>query len=137
MQTSEMPTVAEVTAWAHALYADAVDRKEAAGFAAVFTEDAWMRFGNAEPIVGRDAIQAAIAHFFSLFSELRHEFKGVWYQDSAAILEAIVTYKRFDGSEVSVPAVTIFRFDPEIRLPMKSAVAHRCQMYVDLTPLFA
>ena len=50
--------------WAHHLYRDSVDRKDAAGFAAVFAEDGTLRFGNEEPLHGRPAIEAAIAHFF-------------------------------------------------------------------------
>lgn len=123
-----------VLAWVAALYTDAVDHKDAAGFAAAFTEDARMRFGNAEPVVGRGAIEAAIAYFFSAITALRHETVGAWYDDGALIVEAIVTYTRHDGGIVSVPAVTIFRLTDAAGPPF---LAHRCQMYVDLAPLFA
>ena len=59
-----IPPTEAVLSWARALYADSVDNKDAAGFAAAFTETGSLRFGNADPIVGRDAIEAAIAHFF-------------------------------------------------------------------------
>ena len=39
----------EVLAWARDLYARAVDHKDAAGFAAAFTPNAWPRFGDAPP----------------------------------------------------------------------------------------
>jgi ketosteroid isomerase-like protein len=118
--------------WARKLYDEAVDRKDAAGFAAVFTDDAWMRFGNAEPIVGRPAIQNAIAQFFTLIAGLRHNMTGIWSQQDAVICEATVTYTRHDRSTVQVPAVTIFRLKNSPTGP----VAYRVQMFVDLAPLF-
>ncbi len=131
------PTSAEVIDWARELYVNAVDQKDAAGFAAPFADDAWMRFGNNEPIVGRENIEAAIAGFFSAFVDLRHQSVGAWYDDGALILEAVVTYTRFDGGVVSVPAVTIMRFADAGSRPAFPPVVQRCQMYVDLTPLFA
>ena len=128
------PTRAAVLAWVADLYAGAVDHKDAAGFAAAFTEDAWMRFGNAAPVIGRDAIEAAIAQFFSAIAALQHETVGAWYDDGALIVEANVTYTRHDGGIVTVPAVTIFRLTDAAGPPF---LAHRCQMYVDLAPLFA
>jgi ketosteroid isomerase-like protein len=129
------PTRAEVARWAHDLYAGHVDRKDAAGFAAVFTPDASLHFGNAEPIVGRDAIRDVIAQFFTAMVALRHESKGLWYDGDTLILEAAVTYTRHDRREVTVQAVTIFRLagvDDKGR-----PVADQCRIFVDLAPLFA
>ena len=122
----------DVNAWVEALYGGAVDHKDAAGFAAVFAEDAWMRFGNAEPVIGRDAIEVAIAHFFTLFQGLHHDFTAIWAPDDAVILEGDVTYTRFDGSTVSMPFTTILRLTAP-----GSGIVRRAQMYLDLTPLFA
>ena len=134
MQGTETARAREVVErWAHDLYADAVDHKDAAGFAAAFTPDAWLRFGNAPPIVGRDAIREAIAQFFAAFDSLRHESKGTFLDGHTLILEAVVTYARHDGGVVSVPAVTIFRLVEDSARP----VADQCRIYVDLAPLFA
>lgn len=130
-----MPAREEILRWAEDLYANAVDRKDAAGFAAAFAADGWCRFGNAEPLVGRDAIREAIAGFFSAFQSLRHESKGRYVDGDQLILEAFVTYLRHDGGEVTVPAVTIFQIAGvgEDGRP----VADNCRIFVDLTPLFA
>lgn len=142
MQTIERDaTVGEVTIlprqraieWAKALYDGAVDKKDAAGFAAVFADDAWMRFANNEPVVGRKNIEAAIAGFFTMLDTLEHEQTGIWSQGDALILQANVTYRRLDGGVVTVPAVTIMRLAGTAAAP----VVKRCQMFVDLTPLFA
>jgi ketosteroid isomerase-like protein len=129
--SSETP--AEIVSWARDLYTDAVDQKDAAGFAAVFTEDAWLRFGNADPIVGRAHIEAAIAQFFTYMVDLRHEFTAISTQGDTIFLEAVVTYTRHDAGIVTVPAMTVFHMsDVDGR-----RLAHRCQIYVDLAPLFA
>ena len=129
----------EVLAWARDLYARAVDQKDAAGFAAAFTPDAWLRFGNAPPLTGREAIETAIAQFFTAFIALRHESKGEFLVGNTLVLEAVVTYTRHDLKQVSIPAVTIFRLagttdgNGDGRRP----VADQCRIYVDLAPLFA
>ncbi|MGI8510245.1 MAG: nuclear transport factor 2 family protein [Gemmatimonadaceae bacterium] len=125
----------DVLPWAQNLYAESVDNKDAAGFAAAFTSDAWLQFANAPRIVGRDAIEAAIAQFFASFRDLRHESKGTWLQGDTLILEAVVTYTRHDGQRVSVPAVTILRLASGAA--SNSPLADQCRIYVDLTPLYA
>jgi ketosteroid isomerase-like protein len=127
----------EVIAWANDLYARSVDNKDAAGFAAAFTPDGWLRFGNAPPITGRDAIREAIAGFFGSFASLSHESTGNYLVGDTLILEAVVTYTRHDGRVVSVPAVTIFRFASDADSDALHPTADQCRIYVDLTPLYA
>ena len=134
MQRSEAAwTPTEAARWAHELYGGAVDQKDAAGFAAALTDDAWLRFGNAEPIVGRAAIEAAIAQFFTAFVALRHEFTAITPCGDTLFLEATVTYTRHDGGVVTVPAMTVLHMTET----SGRRLAERCQMYVDLSPLFA
>lgn len=139
------PARDDVLRWARDLYANAVDHKDAAGFAAAFTPDAWLRFGNAPAITGRDAIRDAIAAFFAAFASLRHESKGEFLDGDTLVLEAVVTYTRHDGGVVSVPAVTIFRLAGSAGSAAaddgsgarRRPVADQCRIYVDLAPLFA
>lgn len=123
---------AKAVAWVRELYHNHVDKKDAVGFAAVFADDAWMRFANADPIVGKKNIEAAIAGFFTMLDTLTHEQTGLWSQRDALIIEANVTYRRLDGGMVTVPAVTIMRLAATATGP----VVTRCQMFVDLAPLF-
>jgi len=51
------------------------------------------------------------------------------------VLEAVVTYIRHDGKEVTVPAVTIFHLIPINA--SSTPLADECRIYVDLAPLFA
>jgi ketosteroid isomerase-like protein len=134
METIERTvTPAAAEEWARRLYAEVVDRKDAAGYAAAFVEDGWLRFGNNEPLVGRAAIEAAIAGFFSAFQSLRHEATRTTSAGNLLFLEATVTYTRHDGKQVSVPAMTVYEMAETSGAPL----ARRCNIYVDLTPLFA
>ena len=126
--------MADMISWADRLYSEGVDNKDAAMFADAFTSEGWLRFGNNPPLIGRDAIREAIAGFFSMFASLEHESAGTTFSDGTLVVEATVTYTLFDGGIVSVPACTIFRFaDTSGDRPL----AHKCQIYVDLAPLFS
>jgi ketosteroid isomerase-like protein len=134
MQTMERAwTAADAAAWAQQLYDGAVDRKDAAGYAAAFTDDAWLRFGNNEPLVGRANIEAAIAGFFQAMQTLKHTPERTTAIGNLLFLEATVTYLRHDGAEVSVPAMTVYEMAEMAGTPR----ARRCNIYVDLAPLFA
>ena len=126
--------MADMISWADRLYSEGVDNKDAAMFADAFTSEGWLRFGNNPPLIGRDAIREAIAGFFSMFASLEHESAGTTFSDGTLVVEATVTYTLFEGGTVSVPACTIFRFaDTSGERPL----AHKCQIYVDLAPLFS
>ena len=137
MSQQNVFTPDEAAAWSRDLYDNGVDKMDAVRFGSVFTDDAWLRFGNNDPVVGRSAIEAAIAGFFTTIGSLRHESAGTWCQGDALILQANVTYDRRDGGEVTVPAVTIFQLKRSEEDPSSPPMAHRCQMFVDLTPLYA
>jgi hypothetical protein len=125
-----------VMRWADDLYRNAVDHKDAAGFAAAFAPDGWVQFGNWPRTTGREAITAAIAQFFAGFQSLSHKSAGQWLDRGTLVLEAEVTYLRHDGATVTVPAATIFRLAAE---PSAEGMpqAKECRIYVDLTPLYA
>lgn len=126
---------AEVARWAKELYSDHVDHKDAAGFAAVFAPNGALSFGNSETLTGREAILAAITQFFSAFESLHHHSGRTWLDGDTVILEAVVTYMRHDGKQVTVPATTIFHLSPDAQ--SAGILADECRIYVDLTPLFA
>ena len=126
----------KVMRWADDLYANAVDKKDAAGFAGAFAPDGWVQFGNWPRTQGREAITAAIANFFSGFQSLSHRSVGRWLDRGTLVLEAEVTYLRHDGRTVSVPATTIFRLARE-RSEDGRPQAKECRIYVDLAPLYA
>jgi len=106
-----------------------IDRKDTAGFAEFFTEDAEFVFGNAAPLCGRAAISAGLGPFFDSIAGLGHEITREWVVDGTHIVEALVTYRRLDGTTVTVPAVSIFRRGRQL--------IDDYRIYVDLAPLVA
>ena len=110
------------------LFAD-IDSMEPDRFAAHLAEDVTMRFGNADPIHGREAVRDAWATFCQDLNGVHHDLVEQWHIDGTAIVEARVTYTRGDDSEVTVPVATIYR-------ERDGAIADY-RMYIDLAPLFA
>jgi ketosteroid isomerase-like protein len=109
------------------LFAD-IDSMEPDRFAAHLADDVVFRFGNADPIQGRDAVRDAWAGFCETLDGVRHDGMEQWEQDGTTIAAAEVTYTRKDGSRVTVPVATIYRGDDEIE---------DYRIFIDLAPLFA
>lgn len=110
------------------LFAD-IDSMEPERFVAHLAEDVTMRFGNAEPLRGRDAVRDAWAAFCKELRGIRHEVVERWKVDEATIVEATATYTRSDDSKVTVPVVTIYR--------EREGQINDYRIYIDLAPLFA
>ena len=110
------------------LFAD-IDSMEPERFAAHLAHDVTMRFGNAEPIHGRDAVQEVWAAFCADLNGVSHDVIASWTIDEATIVEATVTYTRKDSSQVAVPVVTIYR--------ERGAEIADYRIFIDLAPLFA
>jgi ketosteroid isomerase-like protein len=107
-----------------------IDRMDAAAWASYLAPDAVMRFGNAEPVNGRDACRDALAGFYDTIKGLRHQIVEQWVHGSTTIVEAVVTYTRGDDRQVDVPVVTVYRTNPE------DLIADY-RVYIDLAPVFA
>jgi ketosteroid isomerase-like protein len=109
------------------LFAD-IDSMEPDRFARHLSPDATMRFGNAEPVHGRDAIRDAWASFCETLDGVHHDVVEQWDVGDGGIVEAAVTYTRKDGSQVTVPVVTIYRAGGEL--------IDDYRIFIDLAPLF-
>ena len=110
------------------LFAD-IDSMEPERFTAHLADDVVMRFGNAEPIQGRDAVHDTWAGFCEGIDGVSHSLVEQWQSGSGTVVEAEVTYTRKDGGTVTVPVATIYRErDGEIA---------DYRIFIDLAPLFA
>jgi hypothetical protein len=109
------------------LFAD-VDRMDAAAFASHLSENCRLRFGNAEPVMGRADIEAVIAGFFETIAGLSHEVVHQWRIDETSIVELQVTYTRLDERQVTVPVVSIWSGD---------GLIDDYRIYADLAPVYA
>lgn len=95
------------------VFAD-VDRMDAKAFASHLAEDCLLRFGNADEVVGRDAIEEAIAGFFTTIKGISHHIVEEWDVDDATISQLEATYTRRDDRKVTLPAVAIWRRGGEL-----------------------
>jgi len=108
---------------------EAADSMDVDGWVRHQTEDVFFRFGNAEPIKGREAVRVAIKEFFGVIKGIRHTIIHDWEIGDTVIQELEVTYTRQDGDEVTVPAANILRF--------RDGQIAEYLIYVDQAPLWA
>ena len=113
--------------WMRSLFAS-IDRMDAAGFAGHLAPDAVFAFGNAPPVTGREGIEQAVAGFFSALGGVRHAIEGHWSCGDALICRGVVTYRRKDGSGITLPFANV--------MVLAGGLATDYRIYADLTPLF-
>jgi ketosteroid isomerase-like protein len=106
-----------------------VDEMRLDDFAALFTPDGSMTFGNGEPSVGPAAIRAALGDFYQHLDGVRHELQGAWIAGDVSINEAIVHYTMKDGSDVPLPVVSVLRWSGDL--------VQEWRIYMDAAPVFA
>jgi len=109
-----MPSVTNVSSVTRVF--ETIDEMKADEYASYFAEDASFRFGNAEPIIGRQTIRDAMVIFFSTIKGLRHEvvgiWKGEWERGDVYSVETEVTYTRKDDAVVSnLPATSTMKME--------------------------
>ena len=88
-----------------------------------------LRFGNAEPTVGREQVKAKSAQ--TQVRTMRHEFLGCVADDAQTSLgiELIVHYTRPDGRQLSYPAAVFAHFDAD-------NLIDRYRIYADISTLW-
>ncbi|WP_345561808.1 nuclear transport factor 2 family protein [Nonomuraea rosea] len=107
-----------------------VDTFDPDAFARLLAEDATLVFGNAEPMAGREAIAAGLRAFFATIGGLRHRIVRNWQAGADTIAETEVTYRRLDGKDVSVAAVSIWRTGGD-------GLISDYRVFIDLAPVYA
>lgn len=108
----------------------AVDKKDVKGFVAQLSEQVIFQFGNAPELKGREAVTAGVTEFFNAIAGLRHVLTGGWDFSDFSIRRFLVTYRRLDGIEVSVPCAVILHHDAD-------DLVDDYRIYIDLAPVFA
>ncbi len=106
-----------------------IDSFDPAKFVQHLTPDVVLRFGNADPIKGREAVQEAVAGFFSTVGGLTHHLLHVYEDGDTVIARIDVEYLLKDGRRVTVPNADILVYDGDL--------VRDWQIYIDLAPLFA
>ncbi len=109
---------------------DDFERMDAQAWASHLAPDVVMRFGNDDPIYGRDGCRSALEAFYARIDALRYDLVELWEHGEATIVEANVTYTRSDGQDVTVPVVTIYRTGA-------NDLISDYRVYTDIAPVFA
>jgi hypothetical protein len=109
------------------LFAD-IDSMEPDAFAQHLAGDVRFVFGNADPVIGRDAVRDTWAGFCDGIAGVSHEVIEQWNNGPATIVESVVTYTRKDTSTISLPVVTIYRGAGEL--------IEDYRIFMDVAPLF-
>ena len=91
--------------------------------------DCRLRFGNADELVGRGAIEESIAGFFTTINGISHQIVDQWYVDDTTIIQLEATHTRKDDRQVKLPAVAVWRRGGD-RID-------DYRIYVDLAPVYA
>jgi ketosteroid isomerase-like protein len=107
----------------------AIDAKDTEAFLSYLTKDAVFRFGSAPESSGHDAIRDGVNGFFASIAGSRHAIRKVINSDSTLVCEAEVTYKRQNGTEITLPFTNVFELDGEL-------ISHY-KIYIDIAPLYA
>jgi hypothetical protein len=98
-------------------------------FVAHLTPDARFRFGNADPVTGREAVREAVAGFFSSIDGLTHHIKNIWEFEDTVIVQIDVEYLRKDGKTVITPNADILIYEGDL--------VRDWQIYIDVAPVYS
>jgi len=125
-----MTTVEKDTkTWVKNLFA-IVDHGTPEELAQYFADDGILRFGNADPVVGRENIRETSRQFRRSLAGLEHEVLSAWRFEDTIMTELSVTYHRHDGQILTLPCANAFD------LTVDGLIA-RYQIYMDIAPVFA
>lgn len=91
----------------------ALDRQDVSAVLALLAPDCRFQAGNAPVVVGREAIEQALAAFFPNVRAVQHTISDVFEAPERAVYRGIVTYTRPDGSSLTVPVCDVFALRPD------------------------
>jgi ketosteroid isomerase-like protein len=97
----------------------------------LMTQDVRFRFGSADPTIGHAAVAAAYAAIAEVVASMSHELLTVWRvtePENAVLCEIVVTYRRHDGSTVTLPSLNVVR--------LRDGRIADYRIYMDVNPLF-
>jgi limonene-1,2-epoxide hydrolase len=106
----------------------AIDAKNTDAFLAFLTRDALFRFGSAPAMHGHDAIRAGVDQFFASIAGSSHAINNVLGKDATLVCEGEVTYRRHDGTQLTLPFTDVFELDGPLIAQYK--------IYLDIAPLY-
>ena len=106
----------------------AIDANDAAAFVKYLTDDAVFRFGSAPAVKGRTAIQEAVGGFFETIAGCSHKVTNKLGRGTTLVCEGEVTYRRHNGTEITLPFTDVFEYDGDL--------IGQYKIYMDISPLY-
>lgn len=106
-----------------------IDAGDADVFVNFLTPDGSFRFGSGPVARGHAAVHGAVTGFFSTIDSCRHALHRTWHDDDTVVCEGEVTYRRHDGSEITLPFCNV--------LVLADGLIERYSVYADVNPLYA
>jgi len=122
------PQDSEQLEWLNGLF-DAIDRQDTQRFVSYLGPASEFRFGSAPPVTGRERIAVAVDGFFATIDGSSHRLNKTWFENDAIACEGEVTYRRLDGTEITLPFTNVF--------DMAREQIARYKIYIDIGPLYA
>ena len=93
---------------------DAVDRHDSRRLAGMMTAGSIFRFGNMDPVTGRENIFQFLEGFFRSIKDIQHRNLEYWFADDRWFVTGDVKYRRHDDSTLEVPFAVLLRMDGEL-----------------------
>jgi hypothetical protein len=117
-----------VPQWVEEMFA-AIDAFDVERFLSFLAPDCLFRFGNAEPVMGHEAIGNVVGGIFSALKGISHANLEAWSHARVVISTGEVTYTRLDESTLTVPFAVVFK--------LKGTLVQEYLIYADASQLFA
>jgi len=105
-----------------------VDAMDAEGFASYLTQDCAFVFGNWPAVEGSEAAANAVANFFAGIDGISHDILGVWELDNVISVRLSVTYRRKNGTSVTLPCANLWQRSGDRIADYR--------IYMDVNPVF-
>jgi hypothetical protein len=107
---------------------NSIDQMNIDAFLAFLSDNALFRFGNADPVSGKDVIRDVLQGFFASIKTLQHNVLESWTSGNALACHGFVTYTRHDSSTLAVPFANIMKFDGNL--------IHEYLIFIDVSELY-
>lgn len=127
-QADQKPAASAGPPWLDQLFT-AIDTQDTAAFLRFLAPDAQFRFGSSAMVRGHAAIGHAVDGFFASIAGCQHRLHKVWQQADSLVCAGEVSYRRHDGSGISLPFANV--------LELAGERITGYFIYADLGPLYA
>jgi ketosteroid isomerase-like protein len=132
MQTNKLKTnqLSPSTYKWYLAYLDAMDKLDINTYATYLAEDCEMQFANNAIVKGKKNVVEALKAFWETIDGDEHTLYNILGTDECFMLEAHNTFKRKNGTTVTIPAVAITERNSE-------GLVTSVRLFMDVAPIFA